>query len=204
MPLLPPLLPSWRLATTLPRLLTGIRVSSGSIRISAAWQQTPGIRLCSSKVPQKTAEQEQPTQSTETSPAIAEAKPAEVDTFTGPSLAEMSRDVSYRPDNLDKWILVHYKYYPDAASVPEYVSQGQMNQAKSWARIKTANVMIATTIGMCLLTVIWAKSLARENSLVEENFRRHMKFKRGDEDGSQSSRMGLLTNTKKDLEGEEK
>jgi len=202
MPLLPP---SWRLAATLPRLLTGIRVSGGSIRSSAAWQQqTLGIRLCSSKVPQKTAaeQEQQPPQSAETSPAIAEAKPAEVDTSTGPSLAEMSRDVSYRPDNLDKWILVHYKYYPDAASVPEYVSQGQMNQAKSWARIKTANVMIATTLGMCLLTVIWAKSLARENSLVEENFRRHMKFKRGDEDGSQSSRMGLLTNTKKDLEGE--
>ena len=93
--------------------------------------------------------------------------------------------------------MVHYKYYPNVESVPEYVSQGQMNQAKSWARIKMANVMIATTIGMCLLTVIWAKSLARENSLVEENFRRHMKFKKSDEDASQSSRMGLLTNTKK-------
>ena len=104
---------------------------------------------------------------------------------------------------MDKWILVHYKYYPNKESVPEYVPQGQMNQAKSWFRIKTANVMIVTTIGMCLLTVIWAKSLARENSLVEENFRRHMKFKKSDEDGSQSSRMGLLTNTKKDLEGEE-
>ena len=100
--------------------------------------------------------------------------------------------------------MVHYKYYPNKESVPEYVPQGQMNQAKSWFRIKTANVMIATTLGMCLLTVIWAKSLARENSLVEENFRRHMKFKKSDDDGSQSSRMGLLTNTKKDLEEEEK
>ena len=59
-----------------------------------------------------------------------------------------------RPDNLDKRILVHYKYYPNMESVPEYVSQGQMNQAKSWARIKTANIMIATTIGLCLMTVI--------------------------------------------------
>jgi len=174
-------------------------VSSGSIKSLAVWQQTPSIRLCSS---QKKGEQGQP-QSTETSPAIAEAKPAEVEASTAPSLADMSRDISYRPDNLDKRILVHYKYYPNMESVPEYVSQGQMNQAKSWARIKMANVMIATTIGMCLLTVIWAKSLARENSLVEENFRRHMKFKKSDEDGSQSSRMGLLTNTKKDLEGEE-
>jgi len=196
---LPSLLP-WRLATTLPRLvLTGVRASNGSIKSLAVWQQTPSIRLCSS---QKKGEQGQP-QSTETSPAIAEAKPAEVEASAAPSLADMSRDVSYRPDNLDKRILVHYKYYPNMESVPEYVSQGQMNQAKSWARIKMANVMIATTIGMCLLTVIWAKSLARENSLVEENFRRHMKFKKSDEDGSQSSRMGLLTNTKKDLEGEE-
>ena len=109
-----------------------------------------------------------------------------------------------RPDNLDKRILVHYKYYPNMESVPEYVSQGQMNQAKSWARIKTANIMIATTIGLCLMTVIWAKSLMRQNSLVEENYRRHMKFKSKEEDGSQSSRMGLLTNNKQDIEENKK
>ena len=81
-------------------------------------------------------------------------------------------------------------------SVPEYVSQGQMNQAKSWARIKMANVMIATMIGMCLLTVFWATSMQRGNSPVEENFRRHMKVKESDEDGSQSS----ATNTQNNLE----
>ena len=53
-------------------------------------------------------------------------------------------------------------------------------------------------IGMCLLTVFWAKSMQRENSPVEENFRRHMKVKKSDEDGSQLSR----TNTKNDLGGE--
>merc|ERR1719370_2196602 len=114
-----PLSPSWRLATNLPRLLTRGRLS-GSI-------------TSSTKAPQP---QQEKTESTETSPAIAE-KNAEVEVSSGPSLADMSRDVSYRPDNLDKKILVHYKYYPNMESVPEYVSQGQMNQAKSWARIKT-------------------------------------------------------------------
>ena len=67
----------------------------GVIKSLAAWQQTPSIRLCSSKVGQKTGDQGQ-TQSTETSPAVAEAKPAEAEASTAPSLADMSRDVSYR------------------------------------------------------------------------------------------------------------
>jgi len=195
-----PLSPSWRLATNLPRLLTRGRLS-GSItsrHLTSSWQPAATFRPCSTKAPQQ-----EKTESTETIPAIAE-KNAEVEISSGPSLADMSRDVSYRPDNLDKRILVHYKYYPNMESVPEYVSQGQMNQAKSWARIKTANIMIATTVGLCLMTVIWAKSLMRQNSLVEENYRRHMKFKSKEEDGSQSSRMGLLTNNKQDIEENKK
>jgi len=107
---------------------------------------------------------------------------------------------SYRPDDLDKKILVHFKYFPSLEAVPDYVSQGKMNQAKSRARIKTANAMILFTVGMCLITVIFAKSQSKQNSLVEENFRRHMRFKKEGDDGSQSSRVGLMTNTKQDLD----
>ena len=105
---LPPLLP-WRLATTVTRwpsllcskvkfqnrLSAGIRASTRSL---VAWQQAPGIRLCSSKVPERAGEQGHG-KSKETSPAIAEAKPAEVEASTAPSLADMSRDVSYRQFN---------------------------------------------------------------------------------------------------------
>ena len=68
---------------------------------------------------------------------------------------------------------------------------------KPLCRIKTANVMIATTLAMCLVTVIFAKSQMRQNSLVEENFRRHVNFKKGG-DGEQSSRLGLVTHGKDD------
>ena len=119
------LLPS-RLATRIPRLLTGVQVSKGSIKDLAARQLSSSIRFCSSKTgKQKTGEERQ---STEASPAIAETKSAEVEASDAPSFADMSRDMSYRPDNLDKRILVHYKYYPNVESVPEYVSQGQMNK----------------------------------------------------------------------------
>jgi len=182
------------LARSFPRLLSGVgRRNIGGLE---GWQESRVRLLNSSQVSQ--AANLQP-QTAETSPEAFKENPVE-EASAGPSLADISKDVSYRPDKLDKLILVHYKYYPDIQSVPEYVSQGQMNQAKSWARIKTANVMIATTAVLCLLTIIWAKSLMRENSLLEENYRRHMKFKSNEGDGSQSSRMGLLTNTKKDLD----
>jgi len=183
------------LVRSVPRLLAG--GGRSNIRGFEGWQLN-SARLLNSSVSQ-TANLQAPT--AETSAEALKENPVEV--ATGPSLADISRDVTYRPDNLDKRILVHYKYYPNIQSVPEYVSQGQMNQAKSWARIKMANVMIATTVGLCLLTIIWAKSLMRENSLLEENYRRHMKFKSNEGDGSQSSRMGLLTNSKKDLNLEE-
>jgi len=182
------------LTRSFPRLLSGVgRRNIGGLE---GWHQTNVRLLNSSPVSQATNLQPQ---TAETSPEAFKENPV-AEAATGPSLADISRDVSYRPDGLDKRILVHYKYYPDVQSVPEYVSQGQMNQAKSWARIKTANVMIATTAALCLLTIIWAKSLMRENSLLEENYRRHMKFKSNEGDGSQSSRMGLLTNSKKDLD----
>ena len=92
---------------------------------------------------------------------------------------------------------MHYKYFPTMESVPDRVSQAKMNQAKSWARIKTANLMIATTLAMALVTVIFAKSQMRQNSLVEENFRRHINFKKGG-DGDQNSRLGLVTHGKDD------
>jgi hypothetical protein len=106
---------------------------------------------------------------------------------------------NYNVSDLDRKILVHFKYYPDLASVPGTVSQAKMSQAKSRARIKTANGMMLMTVVMCLITVIVAKSHSRQNSLVEENYRRHFKYKTG-EDGSQNSRLGLVFNTK---EGED-
>merc|ERR1712080_523985 len=110
-------------------------------------------------------------------------------------VAEMRNIDTYKPDRLDKMILVHYKYYANIDSVPEKVSQSIMAKAKSWARIKFANFMIVTTLVLALMTVMYAKSHSRQNSLLQENVRRHLQYQKGD-DGHQSSRLNLVTSTK--------
>ena len=37
-------------------------------------------------------------------------------------------EATFKPDNWDKRILVHFKYYPDLASVPERISDSKMGQ----------------------------------------------------------------------------
>jgi hypothetical protein len=64
-----------------------------------------------------------------------------------------------------------------------------------------ANVMIGSTLVCACITIYFAKTYSRQNSLVEENTRRHMMYKKG-ETGS-GSRMGLVTNTRDEPEKEE-
>ena len=64
------------------------------------------------------------------------------------------------------------------------------------ARIKVANIMILTTLVCALITVIYAKKNSRQNSLLEENERRHLMYKKG-ETGS-GARLGLIMNSKDD------
>eukprot|EP00092_Neocalanus_flemingeri_P056599 GFUD01067117.1.p1 GENE.GFUD01067117.1~~GFUD01067117.1.p1 ORF type:complete len:134 (-),score=47.77 GFUD01067117.1:154-555(-) len=103
---------------------------------------------------------------------------------------------TYHPDSLDKKILVHFKYFASVEEIPHRVSESMMIQAKSKARIKTANLMIFSTIVCACITIYFAKTSMKQNSLVEENQRRHTMYKKG-ETGS-GARMGLVTNTKDD------
>ena len=64
------------------------------------------------------------------------------------------------------------------------------------ARIKVANLMILSTLIAAAMTVYFAKKNSRQNSLIEENERRHLMYKKG-ETGS-GARLGLLINTKDD------
>ena len=56
-------------------------------------------------------------------------------------------------------------------------------------------MMLFTVLGACM-TVYYAKKNSRQNSLIEENQRRHQMYKKG-ETGS-GSRMGLVFNSKDD------
>ena len=63
-------------------------------------------------------------------------------------------------------------------------------------RIKVANLMILSTILAAAMTVYFAKKNSRQNSLIEENQRRHLMYKKG-ETGS-GARLGLVMNSKDD------
>merc|ERR1711978_648401 len=82
------------LVRSVPRLLAG--GGRSNIRGFEGWQLN-SARLLNSSVSQ-TANLQAPT--AETSPEAMKENPVEV--ATGPSLADISRDVTYRPDNLDK------------------------------------------------------------------------------------------------------
>jgi hypothetical protein len=41
-------------------------------------------------------------------------------------------EATFKPDYLDKRILVHFKYYPDIDSVPERISDSKMGQASKY------------------------------------------------------------------------
>ena len=59
--------------------------------------------------------------------------------------------------------------------------------------------MIAATLICAFCTVMFAKNNMKQNSLVEENMRRHTMYKKGEVGGG--SRVGLVTNSN---EGETK
>ena len=51
--------------------------------------------------------------------------------------------------------------------------------------------MMASTVVCSCITIYFAKSNMRQNSMVEENQRRHLMYKKGETKGG--SRMGLVT-----------
>jgi len=73
----------------------------------------------------------------------------------------------YVPSNFDKFLLVWVKKYP-RGQVPEKISEEVIYQAKSKARIKTANYMIFGTALMCLSTVLYAKKMAKSGDSIQK------------------------------------
>lgn len=107
---------------------------------------------------------------------------------------------TYHPDSLDKMILVRLKYYKSVAEIPHRVDEAMMTKAKSRARIIVANIMMATTVVCACITIYFARTNSKNFSLIEENQKRHLMYKKG-ETGS-GSRMGLVTHSKEDQKEE--
>lgn len=86
----------------------------------------------------------------------------------------------FQPQKVDKWILVHFKVYPNKESIPKYVDQAVMSKAKSKARIKMSLVIMGSVVMGCIATSLWAKKHKHETSVVDQAQRRHEQWKKGE------------------------
>ncbi|XP_023245714.1 UPF0389 protein CG9231-like [Copidosoma floridanum] len=73
----------------------------------------------------------------------------------------------YKTTGFDRWILTWVKRYPKG-QVPELISEDAIYQAKSKARVKAANYMMAATVLMCLGTVFYAKGLVKKGDSIQK------------------------------------
>jgi hypothetical protein len=104
------------------------------------------------------------------------------------------------PTNMQKRILVHFKYYPNIESIPERVEWPKMNKAMSQYRIKVSFTMIVVTLFLCFCTAWYGKTHMYETSLVQVNLDRHLAYKKGED--FMGRRMALVTGANVDKNAE--
>jgi len=84
----------------------------------------------------------------------------------------------YRPSPLDKKILVWSGRFKTAEQIPELVSFEMIDAARNRMRVKACYVMMATTIGACLMMVFLGKRAAgRHESLTGQNMEKKAKWR---------------------------
>ncbi|KAM9337726.1 protein FAM162B [Symphorus nematophorus] len=84
----------------------------------------------------------------------------------------------YRPSDLDKKILVWSGRFKTADQIPELVSFEMIDAARNKVRVKACYVMMAVTIGACLLMVIQGKrAVSRHESLTGQNMEKKARWK---------------------------
>ncbi|XP_054478547.1 protein FAM162B [Anoplopoma fimbria] len=110
-------------------------------------------------------------------------KPQEVKAEPLPAVPEPApragfRLPGYRPSNMDKKILLWSGRFKTADQIPELVSFEMIDAARNKVRVKACYVMMATTIGACLVMVLMGKRAAgRHESLTGQNMERKAKWK---------------------------
>uniref|UniRef100_A0A3Q3WKE5 Family with sequence similarity 162 member A n=1 Tax=Mola mola TaxID=94237 RepID=A0A3Q3WKE5_MOLML len=84
----------------------------------------------------------------------------------------------YRPSEMDKKFLLWSGRFKTADQIPEFVSFEMIDAARNKVRVKACYVMMAATIGACLLMVFLGKRAAgRHESLTGQNMERKAKWK---------------------------
>lgn len=83
-----------------------------------------------------------------------------------------------RPSNMDKKILVWTGRFKTVDQIPETVSFEMIDAARNKIRVKAAYMMMAATIGACLLMVIMGKRAAgRHESLTAHNMEKKARWR---------------------------
>ncbi|XP_071341247.1 protein FAM162B [Trachinotus anak] len=83
-----------------------------------------------------------------------------------------------RPSELDKKFLIWSGRFKTPDQIPEFVSFEMLDAARNKIRVKACYVMMAVTVGACLLMVILGKRAAgRHESLTAINMERKAKWR---------------------------
>ncbi|KAM8881959.1 protein FAM162B isoform 1-T2 [Synchiropus picturatus] len=111
-------------------------------------------------------------------------KPQEVKASPPPTVpATESPQVSfkipgYRPSNMDKKILIWAGRFKTVDQIPEIVSFEMLDAARNKVRVKICYLMIAATIGGCMLMVFLGKrAMGRHESLTSQNMEKKAKWR---------------------------
>ncbi|GAA6100166.1 protein FAM162B [Tachysurus ichikawai] len=84
----------------------------------------------------------------------------------------------YRPTEMDKKILVWSGRFKSKEQIPEHVSFEMIDAARNKVRVKACYIMIAMTIGGCIVMVITGKQAAgRHDNLTSRNMERKARLR---------------------------
>ncbi|KAM3593398.1 uncharacterized protein V6R79_012159 [Siganus canaliculatus] len=84
----------------------------------------------------------------------------------------------YKPSDLDKKILLWSGRFKTVDQIPEFVSFEMIDAARNRVRVKACYVMMAATIGACLLMVFLGKRAAgRHESLTGQNMEKKARWR---------------------------
>lgn len=84
----------------------------------------------------------------------------------------------YRPSNLDRKILLWSGRFKTADQIPELVSFEMIDGARNRVRVKVCYLMMALTIGSCLVMVLLGKrAAARQESLTGQNMEKKARWR---------------------------
>ncbi|KAG8009476.1 hypothetical protein GBF38_017784, partial [Nibea albiflora] len=99
-----------------------------------------------------------------------------------------------RPSELDKKMLVWSGRFKTVDQIPELVSFEMIDAARNKVRVKACYVMIAITVGSCLVMVILGKRAAgRHESLTGQNMERKARWR---EEGQREREAALALSEK--------